>query len=66
MKKINVQTDKHDDMIDITHEVQQYVRETGIQNGTVMEGISFIELDQTDVVRHPLVAKIIGAYEKQK
>lgn len=30
-----------------------------------IKGISFIELDQTDVVRHPLVAKIIGAYEKQ-
>ncbi|WP_062198694.1 PhoH family protein [Massilibacterium senegalense] len=28
------------------------------------EGISFVYLSQTDVVRHPLVAKIIEAYEK--
>ncbi|MGG1881586.1 secondary thiamine-phosphate synthase enzyme YjbQ [Bacillus safensis] len=36
MKKINVQTDRRDDMIDVTHEVLQYVKETGIQNGTVI------------------------------
>ncbi|HLS06911.1 MAG TPA: PhoH family protein [Bacillota bacterium] len=29
-----------------------------------INGISFIYLDQTDVVRHPLVQKIIEAYEK--
>ncbi|WP_409297616.1 PhoH family protein [Peribacillus sp. SCS-26] len=27
-------------------------------------GISFVILEQTDIVRHPLVSKIIGAYEK--
>ncbi|WP_046173868.1 PhoH family protein [Domibacillus indicus] len=27
-------------------------------------GISFVHLNQTDVVRHPLVAKVITAYEK--
>jgi phosphate starvation-inducible PhoH-like protein len=27
-------------------------------------GISFIYLNQSDVVRHPLVAKVINAYEK--
>lgn len=61
MKKINVQTDKHDDMIDITHEVQQYVRETGIQNGTVMvycphttAGITINENADPDVKRDML------------
>lgn len=29
-----------------------------------IEGIAFIFLDKRDVVRHPLVKKIIGAYEK--
>ncbi|MCD5415843.1 PhoH family protein [Candidatus Bipolaricaulota bacterium] len=29
-----------------------------------VKGISFVALDKTDVVRHPLVARIIEAYEK--
>jgi len=29
-----------------------------------IEGIAFIHLDKTDVVRHPLVARIIEAYER--
>jgi len=29
-----------------------------------IEGISFVNLDKTDVVRHPLVARIIDAYER--
>ena len=29
-----------------------------------INGISFLEFEKTDVVRHPLVQKIIGAYEK--
>lgn len=29
-----------------------------------IEGISFVYLDKTDVVRHPLVARIIEAYER--
>lgn len=29
-----------------------------------IKGISFLEFEKTDVVRHPLVQKIIGAYEK--
>lgn len=28
-----------------------------------IKGISFLEFEKTDVVRHPLVQKIIGAYE---
>lgn len=36
MKKINVQTDRRDEMIDVTNEIHQYVKETGIQNGTVI------------------------------
>ncbi len=30
------------------------------------KGVSFIYLEQSDVVRHPLVARIIQAYEKRK
>jgi len=29
-----------------------------------IEGISFVYLDKSDVVRHPLVARIIEAYER--
>ncbi|WP_456273992.1 PhoH family protein [Bacillus sp. AK031] len=44
----------------------------GAQSGLVaaekilkdIKGLSFIYLEQTDVVRHPLVGKIISAYEK--
>lgn len=36
MKKINVQTNRRDEMIDVTNEIHQYVKETGIQNGTVI------------------------------
>lgn len=44
----------------------------GVKSGLIMaeeilkevKGISFIFLDQSDVVRHPLVARIIQAYEK--
>jgi len=38
------------------------VAEEILQN---VNGISFIFLEQSDVVRHPLVGKIIGAYEKK-
>lgn len=31
-----------------------------------IEGISFVQLDKKDVVRHPLVARIIEAYEKKE
>ncbi|MDW4527413.1 PhoH family protein [Rossellomorea marisflavi] len=31
-----------------------------------VRGVEFIYLEQADVVRHPLVAKIIGAYEKNE
>ncbi|BBP90808.1 hypothetical protein BsIDN1_44260 [Bacillus safensis] len=58
----------------ITGDITQIDLPKGMQSGLAaakdmlaeIRGISFIELDQTDVVRHPLVAKIIGAYEKQK
>ena len=57
----------------ITGDITQIDLPRGMQSGLAaakdmlaeIKGISFIELDQTDVVRHPLVAKIIGAYEKQ-
>jgi phosphate starvation-inducible PhoH-like protein len=31
-----------------------------------IEGIAFVQLDKKDVVRHPLVARIIEAYEKKE
>ncbi|PCK20194.1 hypothetical protein CEY02_14415 [Bacillus pumilus] len=61
MKKINVQTDRRDDMIDVTHEVHQYVREAGVQNGTVIvycphttAGITINENEDPDVKRDML------------
>ena len=56
----------------ITGDTSQIDLPRGIQSGLKaaenilknVTGIGFIHLDQTDVVRHPLVAKIIHAYEK--
>ncbi|MGQ0514141.1 PhoH family protein, partial [Bacillus sp. D-CC] len=31
-----------------------------------VSGLSFITLEQTDVVRHPLVQRIIEAYDKME
>ena len=31
-----------------------------------VDGIGFVYLDETDVVRHPLVRKIIRAYERSQ
>jgi phosphate starvation-inducible PhoH-like protein len=31
-----------------------------------IDGISFVYLDKSDVVRHPLVARIIEAYEQRE
>lgn len=31
-----------------------------------VEGISFIQFDESDVIRHPLVAKIVRAYDKDE
>ncbi|MBL3613747.1 PhoH family protein, partial [Bacillus sp. RHFS18] len=58
----------------ITGDVSQIDLPKGVTSGLAVakdmlkdvNGISVIELDQTDVVRHPLVAKIIEAYDKQK
>lgn len=56
----------------ITGDITQVDLPRGVDSGlqvakrllTVVKGISFIYLDQTDVVRHPLVQRIIEAYEK--
>jgi phosphate starvation-inducible protein PhoH and related proteins len=58
----------------ITGDITQIDLPKGIKSGlqvadkllTNIKGISFIHLNQTDVVRHPLVQKIIDAYEKQQ
>lgn len=36
MRKISLQTNRHDEMIDVTCEVRQFIRETGVQTGTVI------------------------------
>ncbi|GIO27581.1 PhoH family protein [Ornithinibacillus bavariensis] len=58
----------------ITGDLTQIDLPKGIKSGLQVvdkllaniKGISFIHLTQTDVVRHPLVQKIIDAYEKQQ
>lgn len=56
----------------ITGDITQIDLPKGVKSGlqtanqllNTVKGISFIHLDETDVVRHPLVQKIIAAYEK--
>lgn len=56
----------------ITGDQTQIDLPRGVKSGLIMaenilagvDGIEFIHLEQTDVVRHPLVARIIRAYEK--
>lgn len=56
----------------ITGDITQVDLPKGVRSGVAaakdilkgVSGISFIELEQTDVVRHPLVGKIIAAYDK--
>lgn len=55
----------------ITGDVTQVDLPNGVESGLIVaqkylqsiKGIAFIQLQQTDVVRHPLVQKIIQAYE---
>lgn len=56
----------------ITGDVSQVDLPKGVKSGLTVvreilsnvHGISFVYLEQTDVVRHPLVRKIIGAYDQ--
>ncbi|CAG9619356.1 PhoH family protein [Sutcliffiella rhizosphaerae] len=56
----------------ITGDISQVDLPKGMKSGLAVvrdilkntSGIRFIELEQSDVVRHPLVAKIIDAYDK--
>ncbi|MBD1382105.1 PhoH family protein [Metabacillus arenae] len=58
----------------ITGDISQVDLPKGVSSGLAgardylnkINGIAFITLEQSDVVRHPLVAKIIGAYEQHK
>ncbi len=58
----------------ITGDQTQVDLPKGVKSGLIVaeeilketKGISFIFLEQSDVVRHPLVARIIQAYEKRK
>lgn len=57
----------------ITGDQTQIDLPKGAKSGLIMaeeilqdvNGLSFVFLEQSDVVRHPLVARIIGAYEKK-
>ena len=57
----------------VTGDVTQIDLPKGVNSGlrvaketlTSVKGISFMYLDQTDVVRHPLVQRIIDAYEQK-
>lgn len=57
----------------ITGDITQADLPRGVKSGlkdardylTDVPGISFVHLNQTDVVRHPLVQRIISAYEKK-
>ncbi|KRD92469.1 phosphate starvation-inducible protein PhoH [Bacillus sp. Root239] len=56
----------------ITGDISQIDLPKGVQSGlaavskilTNVKGISFVHLEQSDVVRHPLVGRIIQAYEQ--
>ncbi|MFD1363019.1 PhoH family protein [Lentibacillus salinarum] len=58
----------------INGDITQIDLPKGVQSGlqvanrllAAVDGISFVHLNETDVVRHPLVQKIIDAYEKAK
>jgi phosphate starvation-inducible PhoH-like protein len=53
---------------DLTQTDLPHSRGSGLQNAldvlAGVEGISFVEFDEHDVVRHPLVQKIIMAYDR--
>ena len=53
---------------DITQVDLQNPKESGLLQASEIlsgvEGIGFVRLDEKDVVRHPLVMKIIKAYDK--
>ncbi len=36
LKKLQIQTNKRDEMIDITHEAELFLRETGVKNGLAL------------------------------
>jgi phosphate starvation-inducible protein PhoH and related proteins len=58
----------------ITGDITQIDLPKGVQSGLIVassllsevKGIGFVYLEQTDVVRHPLVQRIIEAYDKHK
>ncbi|MCV9884897.1 PhoH family protein [Metabacillus halosaccharovorans] len=58
----------------ITGDITQVDLPKGVKSGlsvakdilTNVSGLAFVHLEQSDVVRHPLVAKIITAYENSK
>jgi thiamine phosphate synthase YjbQ (UPF0047 family) len=61
LKKLQIQTNKRDEMIDITHEAESFLRETGVRNGLALiycphttAGITINENADPDVKRDML------------
>nr|MCX3330432.1 YjbQ family protein [Bacillus pacificus] len=36
LKQLQINTDKRDEMLDITHEVEAFLQETGVKSGTAL------------------------------
>lgn len=51
--------------VDLPHGTTSGLREA-IRVLKGIEGISFINMDQKDIVRHKLVTRIVNAYERDK
>ena len=52
-------------MVDLPHGTTSGLREAiRVLNG--IEGISFINMNEKDIVRHKLVTRIVNAYERDK
>ncbi|MDD4904522.1 MAG: PhoH family protein [Candidatus Bipolaricaulis sp.] len=50
--------------VDLEERISGLIAVQGVLQG--IDGISFVYLDRSDVVRHPLVARIIEAYERHE
>lgn len=61
LKRLQIQTNRRDEMIDITHEAEVFLRETGVKNGLALiycphttAGITINENADPDVKRDML------------
>jgi len=73
LKMVLTRMGKHSKFIvngDITQIDLPKTEKSGLVNAISIlkniEGVGFVQLDESDIVRHPLVKKIVRAYEKEK